>query len=101
MGDWETATPLRHGQAWVRRGSVDTAVFVPETGMLHLLNASALAIWELCNGETTGLEMAEAVAELTELDLAAASADVALALDELAERGLIDTDHTATERGDT
>ncbi len=90
MGDWATATPIRRGQAWVRRGSDDTAVFVPETGTLHLLNASALAIWELCNGSTTGREMAEAVAELTTLDIEAASADVAIALDELAREGLID-----------
>ena len=64
MGDWETAIPTRNGQAWVRRGSDDTAVFNPETEKLHLLNASALAIWELCDGSTTGVEMAEAVAEL-------------------------------------
>jgi hypothetical protein len=34
--------------------------------------------------------MAEAIAELTDLDIAAASADVTAALDELAQRGLID-----------
>lgn len=90
MDDWETATPTRHGQAWVRRGSDDTAVYNPETGTLHRLNASALAIWELCDGATTGREMAEAVAELTTLDVAAASVDVAAALDELARQGLID-----------
>ena len=90
MGDWPTATPSRHGQAWVRRGSDDTAVFNPETGTLHLLNSSALAIWELCDGSTTAEEMAEAVAELTALDIAAASADVGSALDELERQGLID-----------
>ncbi len=90
MGDWATVTPTRHGQAWVRRGSDDTAVFVPETGTLHVLNPSALAIWELCDGATTGQEMAEAVAELTDLNIEAASADVTTALDELCQRGLID-----------
>ena len=89
MVDWATATPTLHGQAWVRRGSDDAAVFNPDTGTLHLLNASALAIWELCNGSTTCREMAEAIAEFTNLDIAAASADVALGLEELAERGLI------------
>jgi pyrroloquinoline quinone biosynthesis protein D len=90
MGDWATATPTRRGQAWVRRASEDTAVFNTETETLHLLNTSALAIWELCNGSTTGKEMAEAVAELTDLDIEAASVDVAIALDELAHWGLID-----------
>lgn len=90
MVDWATATPTLHGQAWVRRGSDEAAVFNPDTGTLHSLNASALAIWELCNGSTTGREMAEAIAELTDLNIEAASVDVTTALDELAERGLID-----------
>lgn len=89
MVDWATATPMRHGQAWVRRGSVDTAVYNPERGTLHLLNASALAIWELCDGATTGREMAEAVAELTDLDLTAAEGDVEATLEELARQELI------------
>jgi pyrroloquinoline quinone biosynthesis protein D len=90
MAKWATEMPTRHGQAWVRRGSDDTAVFNPETETLHVLNVSALAIWELCDGSTTGSEMAGAVAELTDLDIDAASADVATALEELAQRGLID-----------
>ena len=90
MGSWESATPTHRGQAWVRRGSDDAAVFTPDTGTLHLLNPSALAIWELCDGSITGVEMAGAIAELTDLDAEAALADVTLALDELAQRGLID-----------
>ncbi len=91
MADWMDATPTRRGQAWVRRGSDDTAVYNPDTGTLHILNPSALAIWELCDGATTGKEMAEAVAELTELDVDAAVADVTLALDELAGQDLIES----------
>lgn len=86
--DWMDATPRRHGQAWVRRGSDDTAVYNPDTGTLHVLNPSALAIWELCDGATTGREMAEAVAELTALDLEAAASDVAAALSQLASQEL-------------
>ena len=87
--DWTAATPARHGQAWLKRGADDTAVFNPDSGVLHLLNASALAIWELCDGFTTGKEMAEAVAELTTLDVDSALADVSVALEELARQGLI------------
>ncbi len=86
--EWMAATPRRHGQAWVRRGSDDTAVFNPDSGKLHLLNPSALAIWELCDGATTGQEMADAIAELTTLDPEAAAADVAAALEQLTEEGL-------------
>lgn len=81
---------MRKGQAWVRRGSDATAVYNPDTGALHMLNPSALAIWELCDGATTGREMAEAVAELTTLDFDAAAADVVAALEELSRQGLSD-----------
>jgi pyrroloquinoline quinone biosynthesis protein D len=74
----------------VRRDREDTAVFNPDTKTLHELNASALAIWELCDGATTGEEMAAAVAELTGLDSTAAAADIGSALDELERQGLID-----------
>ena len=83
------ATPTRQGQAWVRRGSDETAVYNPSTGALHVLNPSALAIWELCDGATTGREMAEAVAELAALDLAAAESDVVMALEALSGQDLI------------
>jgi len=81
--------PLRHGQAWVRRGSDDTAVFNPDTGTLHLLNPSALAIWELCDGETTVHEMVVAVAELAGVGLDAAESDVSAALTQLENAGLV------------
>jgi PqqD family protein of HPr-rel-A system len=90
MTDWAARTPTRHGQAWVRRGSEDTAVFNPDTGTLHALNVSALAIWELCDGSTSGEEMAGAVAELTGLPFENAAGDVRIALDELERQGLID-----------
>ena len=89
MTEWTATTPTRRGQVWVRRGGDDTAVYLPDTGSLHLLNPPALAIWELCDGETTGREMAEAVAELTGLDLDAALGDVTGALDDLYEQGLV------------
>jgi PqqD family protein of HPr-rel-A system len=81
--------PLRYGQAWVRRGSDDTAVYNPDTGTLHLLNPSALAIWELCDGETTVGEMTIAVSELTGASLDAAESDVSAALTQLENAGLV------------
>jgi len=83
------AKPVRNGQAWVRRGSEDTAIYNPETGVLHLLNPSALAIWELCDGETTVEEMAAAIDELTGVGLDAAESGVSAALEQLAEAGLV------------
>ena len=87
MPDWSTEKPYRTGEAWTRRHGSETAVYAG--GGLHVLNASALAIWELCDGETTADEMAEAVAEIAGLEIGLARADVEVALSELYERSLI------------
>jgi PqqD family protein of HPr-rel-A system len=81
--------PLRQGQAWVRRESDDAAVYNPDTGVLHLLNPSALAIWELCDGHTTVTEMIEAVAEVTDATEEVATTDVVATLEYLQEAGLV------------
>ena len=90
--DWQAATPERQGELWTRREGDQTAVYDPDSGRLHVLNASALAIWELCDGETTGEEMAGAIAELTGVDVQPASVDVAAALQALWEQQLISVD---------
>ena len=87
--DWQAATPERHGEVWTRRDGEQIAVYDPDSGRLHVLNASALAIWELCDGETTGEEMAGAIAELTSGGTDSASQDVVAALQALWEQQLI------------
>ena len=88
--DWARARPRRRGQAWMQRDGSETAVFNPDTGVLHLMNASALAIWEMCDGETTPEEMAEAIDELTGLGSEASVADVETALTRLMRASLVD-----------
>ena len=85
--DWALATPIRKGEKLFKGDQ--TSVYNPETGGLHVLNPSALAIWELCDGETTGAEMVEAVVELARLEPAAAEADVSAALEQLFDLGLV------------
>ena len=85
--DWTSAGPIRQGQKLFKGDQ--TSVYNPETGGLHVLNASALAIWELCDGETTGAEMVEAVVELARLEPATAEADVSVALQQLFDLGLV------------
>ena len=82
--------PLRRGQAWVQRDGVETAVYNETTKQLHFVNASALAIWELCDGLTTPREMAEAISELTGLGLDSTAVDVRAALVGLADAGLVE-----------
>lgn len=87
--DWTTAKPLKRGEIWVRRGGDETAVYDPESGRLCTLNASALALWELCDGDTTAAEMSEAVSELTAVGSDAASRQVIGTLEALYEQDLI------------
>lgn len=82
--------PTRRGQAWVQRDGDQTAIFNPDTGVLHLLNQSALAIWELCDGATNPAEMAEAISEVTGLPREAAANDVDSALGSLQAVGLVE-----------
>lgn len=81
--------PKKRGEVWVRRDADETAVFDPSTGRLFALNASALALWELCDGKTTPIEMADAVSELTDLTIDAAEQEVATTLGRLLEQNLI------------
>jgi hypothetical protein len=92
MTDWTAARPSRHGEAWVQRDGAETAVYNADTGQLHLLNASARAIWDLCDGDTLPEEMAAAITDLTGLDGSVAWVDVVTTLERLAELGLIRSD---------
>ncbi len=90
MADEHRERPRKAGEVWVHRESDQVAAYVPETGHLHALNPSAMAIWDLCDGTTTVGEMIQAVAELTDADLSQAERDVLRTLDELAKRGLVE-----------
>lgn len=64
-------------------------LYDPEDGTLHQLNATSMAIWETCDGNTSPVEIAEAVAQLSGLPVLDARAIVDSAVDDLAERGLL------------
>ena len=87
--NWTAATPNRLGEVWVRREGDQTAVYDPNTGRLYALNASALALWELCDGATTASEMAEALSELTGLATETTLEEVIATLEILLHQGLI------------
>jgi len=65
------------------------SIYNAETETLHLLNDSARAIWELCDGDTSAEEMAEAVSKLTGVDYKDASKDVETTLVKLSSLGLV------------
>lgn len=81
--------PLRKGEI-VQRGTDQTwAIYERESDSLHELNASARAIWELCDGETTPEEMAKALSELTGMELQEALGEVTRTIHTLKSSGLV------------
>ncbi len=59
--------PSRKPDVWLRQAEKENVVFDPGTGAVHMLNATAMAIWVLCDGETTAEEMIDAICELSGL----------------------------------
>jgi len=89
QGKSEPWRPRRRGDVWVRREGNETAVFDPDSGQLHMLNASALAIWEACDAETTLEEIVDALIELTHLNRLQATVDISVALESLKAAKLV------------
>ena len=87
---WVDFAPLRRGEVWVKKHGEETAVYDEESGGLYALNAPALAIWEACDGATTGREMAGALAELTGRSEEHALDEVEATIGTLLDQGLIE-----------
>lgn len=83
--------PQRRGELLQARSSDGWTIYEPENDSLHMLNETAKAIWDLCDGRTSAKEMAAAVSELTGLSIEHAEAEVMSALGRLEQAGLIET----------
>jgi len=57
--------PSRRADVWLRQAGEENALYDPRTGSLHLLNHTAFAIWDLCDGQTRPEEMIEAICQLS------------------------------------
>lgn len=68
-------------QAWLRD---------PGQSQAHVLNATAFALWELCDGITTPKEMVEAICTLFGVARGEAERDVELGLADLTRAGLVE-----------
>ena len=55
--------PARRSDVWLRQAGDENAVCDPKTGAVHMLNSPALAIWHLCDGQTSPEEMVDAICE--------------------------------------
>lgn len=83
-------TPRRRFEVEVTEGTRGVAVHIPGDPAGFELNASAYAIWHLCDGLTTTREMAEAISELTGSPVQAELDEVESVITELRHAGLVD-----------
>ena len=85
-----TDYPTRRGEILGASQSGGWTVYDKDTDSLHVLNDSARAIWELCDGSTGPDAMSRAISELTGLPLDAAARDVGATLKQLKLLGLVE-----------
>ena len=85
-----TAKPARRPDVWLRQAGNENALVDPQNGSLHLLNETALAIWELCDGTTSTAEMVEAIVTLFNMHVDVVEEDVKRILGEFEHAGLVE-----------
>lgn len=81
--------PRRRDDLEVVNRPGDHALFDPETGAIHALNATSMAIWEACDGETTVEELTDAIREMGGIEIDTARVIVQDALTSLRDADLI------------
>lgn len=95
MSDATTSRPARSRPRRLEGLRVDRvsgrhALFDARGDRVHLLNETAFALWQLCDGMTSPEEMAAGICDLFDEGAATVMADIDRALTELSERGLIE-----------
>lgn len=81
--------PARKEGVWLRQASGENVLFDPETRSARLVNHTALAIWDLCDGETEPAEMIEAICAVSSMPEEVVAEDVRRTLDDFELAGLI------------
>jgi hypothetical protein len=81
--------PVRRPDVWLRKTDREIAVYDPLGNRIHLLNDTALAIWELCDGDTTPAEMITAICDLCGMHRDIVTEDVERVLVDFDEAGLV------------
>jgi hypothetical protein len=90
-----TATTLRRGrpqrnrEVWLRQAGSENVAYDPARETVHVMNATAVAIWVLCDGETSPDEMIDAICRLSGLPYEVVEEDVSRILGEFDDAGII------------
>ncbi|MGH2692692.1 MAG: PqqD family protein [Actinomycetota bacterium] len=86
---WKGRPRKREG-VWLREAAGENILYQRATRAVHLLNGTALAIWELCDGETLPEEMVRAICELFRLQPERVSDDLLRTLQDFERAELIE-----------
>ena len=84
-----TARPTRRPDVWLRRAGAENVAYDPSRRAVHVMNATAVAIWDLCDGETAPQEMIDAICEVSALPYDVVTEDVSRILSEFDDAGII------------
>jgi hypothetical protein len=86
----EGMRPKRKEGLFIRQAKGENAVYDPVSGQVHLLNATAWAIWDLCDGDTDPEEMIDAIVEISRMHRDLVSEDVQRILGDFDGAGLLE-----------
>jgi hypothetical protein len=81
--------PARNQEVWLRQAGSENVVYDPARESVHVMNATAVAIWVLCDGDTAPAEMIEAICQLSGLPFEVVEEDVSRILGEFDQAGII------------
>jgi hypothetical protein len=88
--DLRSGRPVRKADVWLKQTDSENVVYDPHTESVHLLNATAMAIWVLCDGETDPDEMVDAICDLSGLPREVVLEDVRRILLQFEEADILD-----------
>lgn len=81
--------PVRRTDVSLDGDDIRSVLLDPETGVGHVLNPTARAVWELCDGTTTLDELVDAICQVFSVSHGVALRDVAAVLADLEGAGLV------------
>jgi len=81
--------PLRNPKVLLRQEGEQGIAIDPDTESVHVMNATAVAIWVLCDGRTVPSEMVTAICDLSKLPWDVVEEDVQSILRQFEETSLI------------
>jgi hypothetical protein len=90
MNALRNARPKRAEGVTLRRAHDEIMLYDSAADRLHYVNATAAAIWELCDGETDRSEMVAAICLLTGMVPEIVREDVDGVLTKFADAGLVE-----------